>query len=216
MMQTNRSVLNVSKLSVDIEGRERRRILSEISFTLEADNVLGIIGQSGSGKTVLSRALVNWLRPPLRISGGSIFFKGVDLATVDEAAMQQMLQHALPLTVRQYRRDRLLVARVRQLLATAPDMSHNAAQLAERLHVSTRTLHRQLKEEGATLQALKDEVRQSRAVDLLRRTRQPIKQVAEAAGFASEKSFIRAFRTWTGHSPAQFRRQGIWPDSSPV
>jgi len=136
--------------------------------------------------------------------------------TRDEAAMQQMLQHALPLTVRQYRRDRLLVARVRQLLATAPDMSHNAAQLAERLHVSTRTLHRQLKEEGATLQALKDEVRQSRAVDLLRRTRQPIKQVAEATGFASEKSFIRAFRTWTGQSPAQFRRQGIWPDASPA
>ena len=136
--------------------------------------------------------------------------------TRDEAAMQQMLQHALPLTVRQYRRDRLLVARVRQLLATDRDSSHNAAQLAERLHVSTRTLHRQLKEEGASLQALKDEVRKSRAVDLLRRTRQPIKQVAEAAGFASEKSFIRAFRTWTGHSPAQFRRQGIWPDSSPV
>lgn len=89
-MQTNRSVLNVSQLSVDIEGRERRRILNEISFTLEADTVLGIIGQSGSGKTVLSRALVNWLRPPLRISGGSIFFKGVDLATVDEAAMQQL------------------------------------------------------------------------------------------------------------------------------
>ena len=89
-MQTNRSVLNVSQLSVDIEGRERRRILNEISFTLEADTVLGIIGQSGSGKTVLSRALVNWLRPPLRISGGSILFKGVDLATVNETAMQQL------------------------------------------------------------------------------------------------------------------------------
>lgn len=34
----------------------------------------------------------------------------------DEAALRQMLQHALPLTVLQYRRDRLLVARVRQLL----------------------------------------------------------------------------------------------------
>lgn len=89
-MQTTRSVLSVSQLSVDIEGRERRRILNEISFTLEADTVLGIIGQSGSGKTVLSRALVNWLRPPLRISGGSILFKGVDLATMDEAAMQQL------------------------------------------------------------------------------------------------------------------------------
>ena len=38
----------------------------------------------------------------------------------DEAALQQMLQHALPLTVLQYRRDRLLVQRVRQTLATQP------------------------------------------------------------------------------------------------
>ena len=32
-------------------------------------------------------------------------------------------------------------------------------------------------------------------------------QVAEAAGFENEKSFIRAFRGWTGQSPAEFRRQ---------
>jgi hypothetical protein len=60
--------------------------------------------------------------------------------------------------------------------------------------VSPRTLHRQLKEEGATLQGLKDEVRRTRAVELLHRTQRPIKQVAEAAGFENEKSFIRAFR----------------------
>jgi peptide/nickel transport system ATP-binding protein len=89
-MDSTRSILEVSHLSVDLEGREQRRILDDISITLEADTVLGIIGQSGSGKTVLSRALVNWLRPPLRISGGSILFKGVDLATVDEVAMQKL------------------------------------------------------------------------------------------------------------------------------
>ena len=89
-MESARSILEVSHLSVDLEGRERRRILDDISITLEADTVLGIIGQSGSGKTVLSRALVNWLRPPLRISGGSILFRGVDLATVDESAMQKL------------------------------------------------------------------------------------------------------------------------------
>ncbi|CAN7416227.1 AraC family transcriptional regulator [Acidovorax sp. LjRoot117] len=132
----------------------------------------------------------------------------------DEAALRQMLQHALPLTVLQYRRDRLLVQRVRQLLGAtvaghaAPALAqHSAESLAALLHVSPRTLHRQLKEEGATLQGLKDEVRQSRAVDLLHRTDRPIKQVAEAAGFVNEKSFIRAFRSWTGHSPAEFRRQ---------
>jgi len=33
--------------------------------------------------------------------------------------------------------------------------------------------------------------------------------VAEAAGFQNEKSFIRAFKGWTGQSPAEFRRQSV-------
>ena len=126
----------------------------------------------------------------------------------DERALQHMLQRALPLTVLQYRRDRLLVARVRQALVAEPAQTHNAAALAALLHLSARTLHRQLKEEGASLQALKDEVRQRRALELLLRTDRPIKQVAEGAGFQNEKSFIRAFRTWTGKTPAEFRRSG--------
>jgi AraC-like DNA-binding protein len=126
----------------------------------------------------------------------------------DEAALQLMLKRALPLTVLQYRRDRLLVQRVRQALVAQPTQTHSAEDLARLLNVSPRTLHRQLKEEGASLQALKDEVRKSRALDLLLRTRRPVKQVAEAAGFQNEKSFTRAFRGWTGQSPAEFRRLG--------
>ena len=128
----------------------------------------------------------------------------------DERALQQMLQRALPLTVLPYRRDRLLAQQVRQALAAHPAQTHGADALAALLNVSPRTLHRQLKEEGASLQGLKNEVRQARAVDLLLRTRRPIKQVAEAAGFQNEKSFMRAFKGWTGQSPAQFRqhRQG--------
>nr|WP_315465485.1 AraC family transcriptional regulator [uncultured Rhodoferax sp.] len=124
----------------------------------------------------------------------------------DEKSLQLMLQHALPLTVRQYRRDRLLVQQVRQLLRNQPQDTHSAEALATLLNVSPRTLHRQLKEEGATLQALKDEVRHSKASDLLLRSRRPIKQVAEAAGFLNEKSFIRAFKAWSGQTPAEFRR----------
>ena len=125
----------------------------------------------------------------------------------DEKALQQMLQHALPLTVLQYRRDRLLVQRVRQTLVNYAQQTHSAELLAALLHVSPRTLHRQLKEEGATLQGLKDEVRKARAIELLQRTGRPIKQVADAAGFRNEKSFIRAFKNWTGQSPAEFRKQ---------
>ena len=124
----------------------------------------------------------------------------------DEAALQLMLQRALPLTVLQYRRDRLLVQRVRQALSTQPANTHSADDLAALLNLSPRTLHRQLKEEGASLQALKDEVRQHRAQDLLLRTTRPIKQVAQAAGFQNDKSFIRTFKSWTGQTPNEFRQ----------
>jgi AraC-like DNA-binding protein len=123
----------------------------------------------------------------------------------DEKALAAMLQRALAITVRQYRRDRLLVPQVRQALAAHPERSHSAEALSALLHVSPRTLHRQLKDEGASLQQLKDEVRLERAKDLLYRTGQPVKQVAAAVGFRNEKSFSRAFRAWTGLSPAALR-----------
>jgi AraC-like DNA-binding protein len=124
----------------------------------------------------------------------------------DEAALQQMLQRALLLTVRPYRRDRLLVEKVRQTLAQHPEHSRNADDLAAWLNMSSRTLHRQLQEEGASLQQLKDSVREQRARMLLLRTGKPLKQIATEVGFSNEKSFIRAFKTWTGQSPETLRQ----------
>jgi AraC-like DNA-binding protein len=124
----------------------------------------------------------------------------------DEKALQQMLQRALPLTVGQYRRDRLLVQQVRQALTNPTVQVLNSQTLALLLNMSARSLHRQLREEGASLQQLKNEVRSEKAKDLLLRTSRPIKQVAAASGFRNEKSFIRAFREWTGVSPGEFRK----------
>lgn len=123
----------------------------------------------------------------------------------DGPALDAMLRRALPLMVLPYRRDRLLAQRVRQLLRQRA--SHTAATLAAELAISTRTLHRQLAAEGASLQTLKDQARQSRACELLLRTRQPLKQIARACGFDNDKSFIRAFRAWTGQTPEQYRQQ---------
>lgn len=123
----------------------------------------------------------------------------------EEQNLQQMLQRALPLTVLPYRRDRLLVQRVRQILRTRTDEPCTAEALAERLHVSIRTLQRQLRDEGSSLQDLKDEARRDRAIELLKRSNRPIKQIAQAVGFRNEKSFTRAFKDWTGESPSRFR-----------
>lgn len=147
--------------------------------------------QFGGGAAAVIRFDADYLRLPVRR---------------DEKALSQLLrQRALQLTVLQYRRDRLLAAQVRQALATQPGEGHTAQALAGLLHVSPRTLHRQLKDEGASLQQLKDEVRLERARDLLLRTRQPLKQVAAAVGFRNEKSFARAFRRQVGVAPGAFR-----------
>lgn len=121
----------------------------------------------------------------------------------DEAALQIMLRRALPLIVRQYRRDRLLVQRARELL-----MTHRTAEsLAQALNISARTLHRQLKDEGTSLQALRDEVRRDRAIQLLTRSNRSVKQIAMEVSFRNEKSFTRAFRQWTGAAPAEYRHK---------
>jgi AraC-like DNA-binding protein len=124
----------------------------------------------------------------------------------DERALQAMLQQALNLIVLPYRRDRLLVQRVRELLRSRGDELRSGEALASALNLSLRTLHRQLKDEGASLQALKDEARRERAIELLSRTAHPLKRVAEAVGFGNEKSFARAFKQWTGQAPGMFRR----------
>jgi AraC-like DNA-binding protein len=130
----------------------------------------------------------------------------------DDQAAHLMLERALPLTVRQYRRDRLLVRRVQRLLREDPARAHDAPAIAQLLHVSVRTLFRQLAQEGASLQALKDEARRERAEALLERTQKRVKQVALAVGFESEKSFARAFKGWTGLSPRQLRARSALPE----
>ena len=133
----------------------------------------------------------------------------------DEVDLDHMLQRALPLTVLPYRRDRLLVERVRKLLRDARTPHATAEDIADALALSTRTLHRQLAREDASLRELKEEARVEIARHALARGRAPIKRVAQAAGFRNEKSFSRAFRNWTGLTPRDFRRQAsLTPNAS--
>lgn len=129
----------------------------------------------------------------------------------DETATREMLTNALPLLIDQYRRDRLLVPRLRAILVTNLQDIHNAQALAHSLNLSERSLYRQLKEEGTSLQALKDEVRQEQAQQLLLRSTLPMKQIAATLGFSNDKSFARAFRRWFGAMPSQYRRQRRTP-----
>ncbi|MEY2874351.1 MAG: hypothetical protein RLZZ373_1722 [Pseudomonadota bacterium] len=149
---------------------------------------------------------------PVRFDAGqaSITFRSefLDRPIVrDEVALRALLEHSVTMMVQPYLQEQLLVPRVRELLHRQPELMLNAEALALALHVSVRTLYRQLSLEGTTLQTLKDEVRHLRAKELLSRTAKPIKQIAQMLGFSSEKTFARAFLRWAGVLPSVFRGQ---------
>ncbi|MGY9048613.1 MAG: ABC transporter ATP-binding protein [Rhodobacterales bacterium] len=74
------ALLSVRGLTVTLESEGKTRaILEDISFDLKPREILSVIGESGSGKTVLARALVSWLSAPLRVTSGEVLFSGSDL-----------------------------------------------------------------------------------------------------------------------------------------
>ena len=84
-------VLSVRDLRIDLSlpGRERR-ILDGISFDVAPREIVGVVGASGAGKTVLSRAVVNWIAPPLVIGGGEVRFRDRNLLTLPAREMRRL------------------------------------------------------------------------------------------------------------------------------
>lgn len=80
-----------------------------------------------------------------------------------------------------------------------------ADEMASRLHMSTRTLHRRLLDAGTRYQDIIDGVRKRLAIELLERTELSVDEIAERSGFADTSNFRKAFRKWTGQTPAYFR-----------
>lgn len=78
--------------------------------------------------------------------------------------------------------------------------------IARRLGMSTRTMQRHLAASGLRFQAICDQVREQLALKLLREPTTPIHEVAFALGYGDVPSFYRAFRRWTGRTPADVRR----------
>lgn len=98
-----------------------------------------------------------------------------------------------------------VTARTRGLLAINPNWARE--QVASEMNISVRHLARRLESEGASFKRLRDELRQGAAESALRNNAR-IAEVAERLGFADPDAFARAFRRWTGVTPARFRDAG--------
>ena len=82
-----------------------------------------------------------------------------------------------------------------------------ADQMAERLQLSPRTLHRRLVDAGTSYQAIIDGLRERLAIEFLERTDLSVDEIAERSGFSDVSNFRKAFRKWTGQTPAYYRER---------
>ena len=66
------------------------RILRGVSFALEAGKTLGVVGESGCGKSMTGFSIMGMLQPPGKVTGGSINFEGRNLTKLNEAEMREI------------------------------------------------------------------------------------------------------------------------------
>jgi len=73
-------LLELRELTVDYGfGEKRARAVDGVDLTIHEGEVLGLAGESGCGKTTIANAVMQILRPPARITGGSIVFAGENI-----------------------------------------------------------------------------------------------------------------------------------------
>lgn len=130
----------------------------------------------------------------------------------NEQSLREFLRSApYPMmTRRDHDAQATLSERIRALLGH--DFSRplpGAEQVAEIMNMSTRTLHRRLKQEGTSYQNIKDECRRDAALAYMTQPELTITAVAMLMGFQDASAFHRSFKKWTGLSPGDYRRREL-------
>jgi peptide/nickel transport system ATP-binding protein len=85
------SLLQVKNLIVEFPGRHGTlRALDDISFDIAPGEILGIVGESGAGKSLTSAAIIGLLEPPGRIAGGQILLEGSRIDNLNHEQMRHI------------------------------------------------------------------------------------------------------------------------------
>ena len=83
------SVLSIRDLCVDyVTGKDAVRAIDGVSLDVHAGEVIGIAGESGSGKSTMAQAVMRILPPPAVISRGEVAFEGRDILALGEEELR--------------------------------------------------------------------------------------------------------------------------------
>jgi peptide/nickel transport system ATP-binding protein len=85
------ALLEVKNLRVEFPTRRGTLLaINDISFSIDQGEVLGVVGESGAGKSLTGAAIIGLLEPPGRIAGGEIWLEGQRIDGLDYKAMSSI------------------------------------------------------------------------------------------------------------------------------
>jgi oligopeptide/dipeptide ABC transporter ATP-binding protein len=90
------ALLEVKDIKIYYEMRKGdAKAVDGVSFKVDKNETLGLIGESGCGKTTLAMALMRFIRPPGKITGGQILFEGTDILSLSDEEMRRLRGKAI-------------------------------------------------------------------------------------------------------------------------
>ncbi len=85
------SLLEVKNLVVEFPGRRGTlRALDDISFSIAPGEILGVVGESGAGKSLTGAAIIGLLEPPGRVASGQILLEGQRIDNLNNEEMRHI------------------------------------------------------------------------------------------------------------------------------
>ncbi|RYG48519.1 MAG: AraC family transcriptional regulator [Chitinophagaceae bacterium] len=124
--------------------------------------------------------------------------------------LQEFFQSLLKKALEEVQNQETIAAMVKRLLAdTFTDHLPSLHEIANKLHLTSRSLQRKLKDENTSYQELTDELRRDLAIGLLRSHKYTINEIAYRLGYAEPSVFRRAFKRWTGNNPSKYEAKNL-------
>ncbi len=215
-----------------VEGPEESQLIINIHSDLQPFReaaLVGLIfgfvhmGQSVTGQELRGRADVEFAEPPYLapirhlLPGEVNFGQPVNKLTFSSSYLDLPLMMANPVAsqlalsqceqeLERFGLDQPFVAQVKALMYDDKHGFQTLERVAERLHMSERTLKRQLAAHGVSYSDLVEEARLQMAVDLLVQEDVTLESIADTLGYSDLANFSRAFKRWTGQTPSGWRK----------